>query len=172
MTEKIIVLSVSTIKTVIGVLQDTAKLNHKWVRAADSLLADGADTASLMTEKDGGNKALREQIKAEIIVMSYPEASRKLLAADPKTLEATDKMERKELQQGIGRDLATIQKHVREAEFGKPERDAGSAKTPVQQIQNLLDDVLGKLQKLENPAFDIAESVKRVKAIKGMIPAL
>ena len=81
-------------------------------------------------------------------------------------------MLKKEIQQKIGAYLAKIQSHIRGAEKAEEEGEESAAKTEVQRIHELLDKAIAKMQKLDAPTFDVTEAVKRIKAVKGMMPAL
>lgn len=165
-------LSASALKLTTDVIKGDKQVAHKWVKLSDTYRAEGVTSAMLETEKKGGSNDLREQVKGAI-VLSFSEADRALLATDTKALEDVKKMEKKEIQQSIGAYLAKIQSHIAKAE--KAEEDGGESdapKTEVQRIHEALDKAIAKMQKLDKPAFDVTEAVKRIKAVKGMMPAL
>ena len=177
-----VVLSASTITALGNALKSQDQTDNKWVKASDSLRADRVTSAMLETEKKGGNEEVRDQVKA-VIVTTFSDADRALLALDTKALpkrkdqqagdKAPSKEDKKEVQQKIGARLSLIQSHIAKAE--KAEQDggeAGATKTEVQRIHEALDKAVTKLQGLTAPAFDVTEVVKRIKAAKGMMPAL
>lgn len=166
-----IVLSSSTIAAVSAALRSQDKNENVWVKAADSLRADRVTSGMLETEKKGGDEELRVQVK-NVILTTFTEAEKGLLAVDAKTLDDIKKFARKTAQQKIGARLALIQSHIRKAERAEEEGEAAITKTPIQRIHEDLDKAIAKLAKLENAPFDVVEATKRVKAIKGMMPAL
>lgn len=125
----------------------------------------------LDTAKNGGNEDLRNQVKA-VIVTTFSEADRALLATDTKALDQDKKNHKKTIQQKIGARLSLIQSHIRKAEKAEEDGEAEAPKTAIQRIHADLDKAIAKLQKLESPTFDVTEVVKRINAAKGMMPAL
>lgn len=165
-------LSSVSLKQTTDTVSGDIKTKHKWQKLGDLYRGDGVTAAMLATEKKGGDEDLRDQVKGAII-LAFTEGERKLLAADTKTLSDSDKGTKKTLQQNVGSYLDKIRTHIANAEKEESGEDEGGApKTEVQRIHELLDKAVTKLQKLEKPAFDVTEAVKRVNAIKGMMPAL
>ena len=165
-------LSASALKLTTDVVKGDMQIGNKWVKLCDTYRAEGVTSAMLETEKKGGSTDLRDQVKSAI-VLSFTEGDRALLATDTKALDDTNKMLKKEVQQKIGAYLSKIQSHIRKAEEAENEDGEGSApKTEVQRIHELLDKAIAKMQKLDAPTFDVTEAVKRIKAIKGTMPAL
>lgn len=165
-------LSTSTLKLTTDTVGGDIKIKDKWVKLSDSYRGDGVTAAMLETVKKGGSEDLREQVSGAI-VLAFTEAQRKLLASDTKTLSDSDKGNKKTLQQRIGSYLDKIRTHIANAEKEENGDDeGGTVKTEVQRIHALLDKAITKMQKLEKPAFDVTESVKRINSVKGMMPAL
>ena len=165
-------LSATALKLTTDTIKGDKTVAHKWVKLSDTYRAEGVTSAMLETEKKGGSDDLRDQVKGAI-VLSFTEAERALLATDTKALKDVEKMAKKEIQQSIGAYLAKIQTHIKTAE--KKEEEGGqpeAPKTEVQRIHEALDKAIAKMQKLDKPAFDVTEAVKRIKAVKGMMPAL
>lgn len=176
-----VVLSASTRTEMSSALKSQDQTDKRWVKACDAARADRITAAMLETEKNGGNEDLRNQIK-EVIVSTFTEAERALLATDTKALprrkdqqagdKAPSKEDKKEVQQKIGARLSLIQSHIRKAEKAEEDGEAEAPKTAVQRIHADLDKAIAKLQKLDAPTFDVTEVVKRITAAKGMMPAL
>lgn len=166
-----VVLSGSTITALGNALKSQDKNESIWVKACDSLRADRVTSTMLETAKNGGSEDLRGQVKA-VILTTFSEAEKGLIAADPKSLDDVKKFQRKTAQQKIGARLSLIQSHIRKAEKAEEDGEAEAPKTAVQRIHADLDKAIAKLQKLEAPTFDPAEVIKRINAAKGMMPAL
>jgi hypothetical protein len=176
-----VVLSSSTINEVASALKSQDQTDKKWVKACDALRGDRVTSSMLETEKKGGNEDLRDQVK-KVIVSTFTEAEKALLAQDTKALpkrkdqqagdKAPSKEDKKEVQQKIGARLSLIQSHIAKAEKAEEDGEAQATKTEVQRIHEALDKAVTKLQGLTAPAFDVTEVVKRIKAAKGMMPAL
>ena len=164
-------LSASALKLTTDVVKGDMQISNKWVKLADSYRAENVTAAMLETEKKGGSEGLREQVKSAIIA-AFTDSERSLLATDTKALDDSDKGTKKTLQQRVGSYLDKVRSHIAKAEKEEEGGDAQASKTAVQRIHKLLDDAITKLQKLENPTFDVAEAVKRVNSAKGMMPAL
>ena len=166
------VISTASQKVLVDVLTAVDKLENKWVAVTDSLMADGITSFDLESSKTGENDKLRAQVKS-IIVSTFAKREQDLLAKDSKTLEANQKIERKALIQKVGARLSLIESKLRKSESDGTESGAQeSSKSELQKIQAKLDEVLVKLNKLENAEFDLVETVKLVKVVKGMIPAV
>ena len=165
------VISAASQKVLFDALTAQDKVEHKWVAVADSFMADGIKSIDLAASKTGENDKLRAQAKS-IIISTFSKANQDLLAKDSKTLEAAQKIERKALIQKVGSRLSLIESKLRAAEYDPETGAQESGKTEVQKIQEKLDEVLSKLNKLDSPQFDVVETVKLVKTVKGMIPAV
>ena len=166
-----VVLSSSSVSALSSALKSQDKNDQCWVKACDTLRADRITAAMLDTEKNGGDEDLRDQVK-KIIVTTFTEAEKALLATDTKALDDMKKFQKKTVQQKIGARLSLIQSHIRKAEKAEEDGEAQAAKTPIQRIHADLDKAISKLQKLDAPTFDVTEVVKRITAAKGMMPAL
>lgn len=166
-----VVLSSSSVSALSSALKSQDKNDQCWVKACDTLRADRITAAMLDTEKNGGDEDLRDQVK-KIIVTTFTEAEKALLATDTKALDDMKKFQKKTVQQKIGARLSLIQSHIRKAEKAEEDGEAQAPKTQVQRIHADLDKAIAKLQKLESPTFDVTEVVKRINAAKGMMPAL
>lgn len=165
-------LSASALKSTTETVKGDKTTSHKWVKLSDTYRAEGVTSAMLETSKKGGSDDLRDQVKGAI-VLAFNESERKLLASDTKTLDNVDKMLKKEIQQSVGAYLSKIQAHIAKAEKEENGEGEGNApKTEIQRIHELLDKAVSKMQKLDAPAFDVTESVKRINSVKGMMPAL
>ena len=166
-----VVLSSSTVTALSSALKSQDKNEAIWLKASDSLRADRITSAMLETEKKGGSEDLRQQVKA-VILSTFSEAEKALLAQDTKALDDIKKFQKKTAQQKIGARLALIQSFIRKAEKAEEDGEAQATKTEVQRIHEALDKAVTKLQGLATPAFDVTEAVKRIKSVKGMMPAL
>lgn len=176
-----VVLSSGSVSALSSALKSQDKNDQCWVKACDTLRADRITAAMLETGKNGGNEDLRDQVK-KVIVSTFTEAEKALLAMDAKALpkrsdqkagdKAPSKEDKKEVQQKIGARLSLIQSHIRKAEKAEEDGEAQAPKTAVQRIHADLDKAISKLQKLDAPTFDVTEVVKRITAAKGMMPAL
>jgi hypothetical protein len=149
-----------------------ATAKNRWVKAVDLLVSDGVKAAMLKATKTGENDKLRAQVKA-IIVSTFTKAEQALLAKETKTLKDDDKKEKRRLIQETGRYLSLIEGKLasREAQESGDEGEKESPKTELQKIQAKLDEVISKLTKLEDARFDVVQTIKNVKALKGSMPA-
>lgn len=166
-----VVLSSGSVSALSSALKSQDKNDKCWVTACDTLRADRITSSMLDTEKNGGNEDLRQQVK-NVILSTFTEAEKALLATDTKALDDMKKFQKKTVQQKIGARLSLIQSHIRKAEKAEEDGEAQAPKTAVQRIHADLDKAISKLQKLDAPTFDVTEVVKRITAAKGMMPAL
>ena len=174
------VISAKSQEVLAATIKDHNKLETKWVAVTDSLSADGITSVDLAKTKTGETEKLRAQVKS-IIVSTFSSAKQNLLLKDTKTLSEEDKIKKKLVQKDIGSLLGLIERKLKKAEHdarvaaGMEDNGTGaqeSSKSELQKIQAKLDEVLVKLNKIEDAEFDIVETVKLVKVVKGMIPAV
>jgi hypothetical protein len=152
------------------VAEGTAK--SRWVKTTDLLVSDGITSALLKSTKTGENDKLRAQVKS-IIVSTFGKADQALLAKETKTLSDAAKAEKRRLIQETGRYLALIEsKLASREEDEKEDSEKETPKTELQKIQAKLDEVIAKLTKLEDARFDVVQTIKNVKAVKGSMPAV
>lgn len=164
-------LSASALKLTTDVIKGDMQISNKWVKLSDSYRAEGVTATMLATEKQGGSEELRDQVKSAIIA-AFTDSEQRLLATDTKALDDSAKGTKKTLQQRVGSYLDKVRSHISKAEKDEEGGDARASKTEIQRIHKLLDDAITKLQKLENPAFGVPDAVKKIQAVKGMMPAL
>mgnify|MGYP003340439806 FL=1 len=164
-------LSAASLKLTTDIVKGDMQIGNKWVKLSDSYRAEGVTSAMLETSKKGGSDDLREQVKGAI-VLAFTDDDKKLLASDTKTLGDVDKMLKKEIQQRVGAYLAKIQAHIAKAEKAEAEGEDSATKTPIQRIHEMLDKAVSKMQKLDAPAFDVNDAIKRINSVKGMMPSL
>jgi hypothetical protein len=155
--------------TIDVVKAETAGLK-KYRALADVYHADGIRAEMLETEKNGGNVSLRTDVKLAI-TFGLTEAEQKIIAADVKTLDAVQKTARNDAKDKVEKYLGKIRKYLKDDESDGT-GDAKETKTEIQRIQKMLDDALTKIQKLENPAFNVVDVVKLIKTAKGAMPAV
>ena len=163
-------LTLTAIGSLTTALKGEDKQTRIWVQATDAIIADGIISADLAIVKKGGSEQLRDQVKT-VIVGTFSAADQKLLAMDIKTMNDGEKAMRRKAQQTIGARFSLIEQKLRAAEAlinGKP---VATVTTAIQRIQIKLKEVVEALQKIEGAEFDITEAVKRVNAVKGMMPA-
>jgi hypothetical protein len=152
------------------VAEGTAK--SRWVKTTDLLVNDGIKSTMLKSTKTGENNKLRAQVKS-IIVSTFSKADQSLLAKETKSLSDTAKAEKRRLIQETGRYLSLIEGKLASAEKAdEPEDSEGSVKTELQKIQEMLDKVVTKLTNLEDAQFDVVQTIKNIKAVKGSMPAV
>jgi hypothetical protein len=167
-----VILSAATQEHIGKAILADATAKNRWVKAVDMLVSDGVKAVMLKATKTGENDKLRAQVKA-IIVSTFGKAAQALLAKETKTLSDSAKAEKRRLIQETGRYLSLIEGKLasREAQESGDEGEKESPKTELQKIQAKLDEVISKLTKLEDARFDVVQTIKNVKALKGSMPA-
>lgn len=159
-------LSSAARSTLIDVVKLGEKAGNQLVKAADQLIADGLSFANLETEKKGGSPEVRAEVKAALF-QGLTKREQEIITADVKTLDATQKVERNEAKNKIDSYLRKVRNHMMPEVEGE-----GETKTEVQRIQKLLEDAITKMQGLVEPTFDVVDLVKRIKSVKGAMPAV
>ena len=159
-------LSSAARSTLIDVVKLGEKAGNQLVKAADQLIADGLSFANLETEKKGGSPEVRAEVKAALF-QGLTKREQEIITADVKTLDAAQKVERNEAKNKIDSYLRKVRNHMMPEVEGE-----GETKTEVQRIQKLLEDAITKMQGLVEPTFDVVDLVKRIKSVKGAMPAV
>jgi hypothetical protein len=159
-------LSSAARSTLIDVVKLGEKAGNQLVKAADQLIADGLSFVALETEKKGGSPEVREAVKAALF-QGLTKREQEIITADVKTLDLVQKTERGIAKNKIDSYLRKVRTHMTPEVEGESE-----TKTEVQRIQKLLEDAITKMQGLVEPAFDVVDLVKRIKSVKGAMPAV
>jgi hypothetical protein len=159
-------LSSAARSTLIDVVKLGEKAGNQLVKAADQLIADGLSFVALETEKKGGSPEVREAVKAALF-QGLTKREQEIISADVKTLDLVQKTERNEAKNKIDSYLRKVRNHMTPEVEGESE-----TKTEVQRIQKLLEDAITKMQGLVEPSFDVVDLVKRIKSVKGAMPAV
>ena len=159
-------LSSAARSTLIDVVKLGEKAGNQLVKAADQLIADGLSFANLETEKKGGSVIVRTEVKAALF-QGLTKREQEIISADVKTLDLVQKTERDIAKNKIDSYLRKVRNHMMPEVEGESE-----TKTEVQRIQKLLEDAITKMQGLVEPAFDVVDLVKRIKSVKGAMPAV
>jgi hypothetical protein len=159
-------LSSAARSTLIDVVKLGEKAGNQLVKAADQLIADGLSFANLETEKKGGSPEVRAEVKAALF-QGLTKREQDIITADVKTLDLVQKTERDIAKNKIDSYLRKVRNHMMPEVEGE-----GETKTEVQRIQKLLEDAITKMQGLVEPTFDVVDLVKRIKSVKGAMPAV
>ncbi len=176
-----IILSNDSIKAGVDYVSADGKAQNKLERFIDLMFADGVRTVNIRAKGDDGkatteNDPLRAQIKETVIIPAFPKSEQALLEKETKTLSEQDKFFKFKVQQKLGKYMSTFEKKIADREHDELAQagliEPRVAKTEMQKIQKILDDVISKLQKLENPTFDVTDAVAKTKALKGSMPAV
>jgi len=170
MSHEIIALSASARSATIEVVKSESQTEKKYRKLADVYHADGIRSAMLETEKNGGSVELRTSVKSAITA-GFTADEQALMAKDPKTLESGAKHDRTTLKGRVDTMLNRIRNYLADDE-ADGSGEARETKTAFQRMHDNLDKVITALQKLENPSFDVAETVKRIKLGKALIPSV
>lgn len=170
MSHDIIALSAQARSATIDIVKSKEQVDKKQRKLADIYHADGIRGVMLETEKKGGSVELRTSIK-DAIVAGFTADQQALIAKNPATLDSAQKHDRTTLKNKVDKYLTDIRKYLYDDE-ADGSSDPRETKTEFQRIHAALDSVLQKLQKFENPSFDVVETVKRIKLGKSLIPAV
>ena len=170
MSHEINALSAQARSATIDVVKAENQVDKKYRKLADVYHADGIRGTMLETEKNGGNAELRKSVK-DAITAGFTDAEQALIAKDPKTLDSAQKHDRDVLKNKVDKSLNDIRKYLYTDE-ATDSGDPRETKTAFQRMHDNLDKVITALQKLENPSFDVAETVKRIKLGKALIPSV
>lgn len=159
-----VVLSASTKKDLIDALKIDSQADKKWVKAADSLRADGVSYLMLGKDKEGGIPAVKNQVKA-VIISTFPEADQKLLATETKALEDMGKFQKRDLQMTIGKKMSKIVNHLKP----KVERGPITRKAIEDKLTDVWNEQIELLQKAEGVHFDTVAVQRTLKELINLV---
>jgi len=178
---KKVILSADSIRAGLDYVSADGKAQSKLEKFVDLMWADGVRTLTLRAKGDDGkacteNDALRGQIKEAVIIPAFPKNEQALLEKETKTLSEQDKFFKFKVQQKLGKYMSSFEKKIAEREHEELV-EAGlieprTPKTDAQKLQKQLDEIIGKYQNLDKPAFDVTECVKLLKQVKTLTPAV
>ena len=159
-----IVLSASTKKDLVDALKIDDQADKKWVKAADSLRADGVSYLMLGKDKEGGIPAVKDQVKA-VIISTFSEADQKLLATETKALEDMGKFQKRDLQMTIGKKMSKIINHLKP----KVERGPRTVIAIEDKLANAWNEQIEMLQKAEGVHFDTVAVQRTLKELINLV---
>lgn len=159
-----IVLSASTKKDLADAVKIDNQADKKWVKAADSLRADGVSYLMLGKDKEGGIPAVKNQVKA-VIISTFTEAEQKLLATETKALEDLGKFQKREIQQTIGKKISKIVQHLKP----KVARGPITRKAIEDKLTEAWKDQIEMLQEAEGVHFDTVAVQRTLKELIDLV---
>lgn len=159
-----IVLSASTCKDLADALKIDDQADKKWVKAADSLKAEGVNYLMLGKDKEGGVPAIKNQVKA-VIISTFSEKEQKLLATETKALDESAKTEKRIATQKIGKKLDKVRNHL------KPKTSRGPIvrKALEDKLAEAWQDQIDDLQKAEDVHFDTVAVQRMLKELIDLV---
>ena len=157
-------------KDLVGALHQDGKAKKQWKKACDSLRAVGITAAMIATEANGGIVKLRNAVRQTCVDALSP-AERTLLLKDTEAVEEHEKTARGDIQRTVGRNVAKIEKHMRDAEAEGQPKAPRTVNTRKQQISEALDKIIGWLAGDDDGSmtFDIPQASKDAKALRTLI---
>ena len=164
------ILSTTSHTAIIDAVKSEQGNQRKWLKVVDSLHADGIRSNMITTEKKGGNVEAREAVRNAVIA-GFTAKDQALLAKESKTLEDSEKVEKRYIQQQVGSMLGHIERLLTKAEK-KAEPDAPSiAKTKWTRFQDQLDAMISAIQDAEGVAgLNATDALRVLKTAKGYMP--
>lgn len=172
-----VVMSQSTQKLVADAVATDIKVQGKWRKAGDALVADGI-TSKMLTKPEQGqpnpNALLHKQVE-DTIISTLPQHIQEILPKEPKTLNEVDKESRRYWRKQVGSLFNKIKNHVVKIEQEEEDTSSGVVKTPttaVQRIRARLDDAKKRVRDLKEPTFDVVAVCKQIDATLALMPKL
>lgn len=157
-------------KELVGALHQDGKAKKQWKKACDSLRAVGITAAMIATEAKGGIVKLRAAVR-QTCIDALPPADKALLMKDTEAVDESEKVARGEIQRTVGRNVAKIEKHMRDAESEGQPKAPRVVNTRRQQIIAALDSIIGWLAGDDDGSmvFDIPQAAKDAKALRTLV---
>lgn len=143
---------------------------HKWLKVTDNLQADGIKLSMVVTENKGGKPEIRDAVR-DAVILGFGKTEQALLAKDAKSLDETEKANKRYLSQQVGKYLARIEGYLGKAEAKASGDVVKSATTVWSRAQESLNKLLDAVQKSEGVAdLHTADAIRTIKTLKGYLP--
>lgn len=143
---------------------------HKWLKVTDSLQADGIKAHMITTENKGGKPEIRDAVR-DAIVLGFTKPEQALLAKDAKSLDDSEKANKRYLSQTIGKYLVRIEQYLNKAEAKAKGEVVKPATTVWSRAQDSLSKLIDTIQNSEGVAdLQVADAIRTAKALKGYMP--
>ena len=163
-------LATTTRSAIIEAVSSDIASNNKWIKAVDSLQADGIKASMIATEKKGGNADVREAVRGAV-TMGFTTNQQALISKDIKTLSDTEKAERRYVTQQIGSKLGEIERRLTKAENASDTTAPSQATTKWSRFQDQLSKMIDAVQDNDGATgLDAPSALKALKLVKAYIP--
>ena len=144
--------------------------DHKWLKATDSLTADGIKHSMVVTENKGGNAEVREALR-DAVVLGFTKPWQALYKQEAKALSDADKVQKRYVHQQVGKYLNRIEQYLAKAEAKASGDVVKPATTKWSRHQANLDKLLADIQSAEGVAdLHVSDALRTAKALKGYVP--
>jgi hypothetical protein len=161
-------LTQETVKTVVETLKADAGVQKRWVKAADSLRAEGVTADLLNSDKD-----YRAEFKTSVILLSFTQAEQKIMAKPATALSDEEKVTKRWIQQQLGSRLNKVIQHVAKAEADEAldddERGARKVADLATRLKRDLAVWIDKIEKAEAVTFSATKMLEHLKAASALI---
>lgn len=163
-------LSNTTRSAIVEVISSDLATNKRWVKAVDALRADGIMSHMIATEKKGGKPEIREAVR-DAVVMGFSKAEQALLAKDPKSLDDSEKANKRYVSQQVGSKLGEVERRLAKAEALADGGVVKQATTEWSRAQDFLTKLMDKIQDSDGIAdLHPADAIRTIKTLKGYLP--
>lgn len=163
-----IVLSAACVAVVVETLKGEVAQGKRWVKAADSLRAEG-----VTVEKLEGDKEFRDGFKSQVILLSFSKAEQAIAAKPTTALSDEEKVTKRWIQQQIGSRLSRVIQHVRKAEeeekLSDDERGTKKVADMATRLKRDLTKWIEKVEKAEAVTFSATKMLEHLKAASALI---
>ena len=161
-------LSVEAISNVVETLKAQGVVDKKWLKARDTLRAEGVTSETLEGDKD-----FREYFKKNVILLSFTKTEQAIMAKPTTSLSDEEKVTKRWIVQQIGAKLVKVTSHVRKAEqdemLSDDERGAKKVADMATRLKRDLTVWIDKVEKAEAVTFSATEMVKYLKSASALI---
>lgn len=163
-------LASATRSAIIDAVSSDIQSNNKWIKAVDSLIADGVKASWVATEKKGGKPEVREEVR-NAVTMGFTKDQQALISKDIKTLSDSEKADRRYVTQQIGSKLGEVERRLLKAESASDTSAPSIPMTKWTRFQDQLDKMISAVQDNEGATgLDAPSALKALKQAKGYMP--
>ena len=161
-------LSAECVSVVVETLKAEVGVQKRWVKAADSLRAEGVTSEQL-----GNDKEFRDAFKKNVVLLSFTKAEQAIAGKPTTALSDEEKVTKRWIAQQVGSRLNKVVQHVRKAEeeeaMDDDEKGARRIASMDARLKRDLTKWIEKIEKAEAVTFSATKMLEHLKAASALI---
>ena len=156
------------VSTVVETLKAEAGVAKRWIKACDSLRAEGVTSELLEKDKD-----FRDQFKAGVILLSFTKTEQTIVGKPHTSLTDEEKVTKRWIQQQMGSRLSRVIQHVKKAEIEETmtddERGARRTASLETRLKKDLCAWIDRVEKAEAVTFSATKMLEYLRNASALL---